>query len=296
MRMARSKPVFSLTSLPTNGFVPSALMGCMLEAWTRNFAGVEVVYSKSGIGKSIAGIMVLNRASRGIMFGGKARSDGIYWKKVASQLDIPEQRDFQNFDEWVQVLVQCIAETPAEENEHTGLLQSGAALFQRVCRACTGTDEVENELALPPEFDFDLPSRPVLIFDDFDQVTDEDINFISVVYNMADVYKVLVFVLTSRRDVANKLCKLNHWRRVRPLAGLYDASIPRVTLADDTYADPTWNDLEWSQGLLRRLLKCHGYTQDDINSLDPQNNENPWDLLLRAQGLRTALTFPRVGG
>ena len=82
------------TRLPFT-FAPSSLLQNMLNVYDDDKeTGIVVVYSRSGLGKTIAARLVLNQACRGMMVGGHARSDGIYWKLVAHSLGIlqPQQQ------------------------------------------------------------------------------------------------------------------------------------------------------------------------------------------------------------
>ena len=148
-----------------------------------------------------------------------------------------------------------------------------------------GEGEEIIDLPLPIEFDGPLPRRPVIVFDDFDEVSQEDINFMKIVFSKADDYDVLVIVLTADAPTANKLCKLNHWRRIAPMEGSYNLGAKR-RLSDGKFDDPVWIPMSWGKGQLERLLQCHGFTATEIQALDVQTEENPYDLLKRAQRLR----------
>ena len=147
--------------------------------------------------------------------------------------------------------------------------------------------------------------RPVLILDDFNKVSQEDFNFITVIYDWADYYNLLVFVLTSDEKIANQLLKLNHWRKLRPLRGSYNdynsgcstiqntitkeqqnTTGGRVELPDGTLDDPEWIPMNWSHWQLQRLLECHGYTKEEIHQVNPKSEQNPYDVLIAAAKLR----------
>lgn len=95
-----------------------------------------------------------------------------------------------------------------------------------------------------------------LVFDDFDEVSQEDIYFVNVVSDLANTYDVLVLVLTSDKPTANQLLQQNHWRRVRPLEGSYDPT-RKMRLSDGTFVDPLWTEMNWTRTQHARLLGRH---------------------------------------
>ena len=155
-----------------------------------------------------------------------------------------------------------------------------------------GSEEKE-DLTLPTEFDEPLPKRPIIVFDDFDEVSQEDLNFMKIVFSKADDYEVLVFVLTADSTAANKLCKLNHWRRIGPMEGSYDLAA-KHRLSDGKFDDPAWIPMTWGKRQLERLLQCHGFTDTEIHALDVQNEENPYDLLKRAKRRRNQVAVAQL--
>ena len=203
------------------------------------------------------------------MFAGKRPSHGIYWKHVAGLLGVPKERNYEDFYGWVNVLIQQTVQVPRQP---------------RLSSSCFAPN-VPLDLDLPLEFDHvAMPQRPLLVFDDFNEVSREDINFMNVVYDLADTYGVLVLVLTSDKPTANRLLKQNHWRRVRPLEGSYDPT-KKIRLSNGTFDDPQWIQMNWTQTQLERLLGCHGFTDAEIVQVSPVNGENPYDVLLRAKAM-----------
>jgi len=262
--LAEEKRVFNPKPLP-GSFAPSSLLQCMLNVYESSETGVVVVYSESGLGKSVAARLVLSKASRGIMFAGKLPSHGIYWKHVAGLLGVPKERNYEDFYGWVNVLIEQTVRVPR----------------QPLLRSCFAPD-VPLELDLPVEFDVAMPRRPLLVFDDFDEVSQEDYNFMKVVFDLADTHDALVLVLTSDKPTANRLLKQNHWRRIRPLEGSYDDKRKR-RIPDGTYDDPHWMQMNWTQAQLECLLRCHGFTDAEIFQVSAVDAENPYDVLRRAK-------------
>jgi len=182
---------------------------------------------------------------------------------------VPKERGYENFQNWANVLVERAVTTAAPASGMPWTF-------------CLKQNVPPMDLSLPAEFDTEVSRRPLLIFDDFDSVTDEDLNFMSVVYDSADKNGILVFVLTSNRSAANRLLKLNHWRRVRPLDGAYDEGT-KIELADGSFDDPQWIPMNWTVMQLVRLLACHGFADDEIEQVAPIGGENPYDVLLRTK-------------
>ena len=270
-KLASEKTVFEPKPLPQS-FAPSLILQNMLNTYKSGDTGVVIVYAESGLGKSVSARLVFNKASRGIMFGGKPRTDGIYWKLVAGQLQVPKYHDFKHLHSWVDVLFQKTARTEEQ------------CAWRIPSLTCVGREET-TDLPLPIEFEEPLPKRPIIVFDDFDEVLQEDINFMKVIFLKADDYDILVIVLTADALTANKLCKLNHWRRVAPMEGSFNAGAKR-RLSDGKFNDPVWIPMAWEKRQLERLLQCHGFTAMEIRALDVQAEENPYDLLKRARRRR----------
>ena len=392
------------TRLPFT-FAPSSLLQNMLNVYDDDKeTGVVVVYSRSGLGKTISARLVLNQACRGMMVGGHARSDGIYWKLVANSLGILQQPQPQEstcqqpilvqqstllqlrkkemllveqFQTWVPIWMEQIVmtmTTTTTTSHYSKQQQEPIPPFQQeggtegttttklwgyLTEACfsprcwideneennnendddnddddddKSTDLDDDLLLLPQEFDYgdgggssspmmmtmtgtnnknNNNKRPVLILDDFNKVSQEDFNFITVIYDWADYYNLLVFVLTSDEKIANQLLKLNHWRKLRPLRGSYNdynggcfsnhknttkeqqdtittTGAGRVELPDGTLDDPEWIPMNWSHWQLQRLLECHGYTKEEIHQVNPKSEQNPYDVLIAAAKLRKA--------
>jgi hypothetical protein len=104
---------------------------------------------------------------------------------------------------------------------------------------------------------------PILVIDEFYWETEENANFISLLYKEASKLGVVVFVVTSDKKWATRLIKLNGGIKVKPLA----ANVDNVgyTGVEKFIVEPQWNDLAWEVSQLRFLVKpfC------DLHSLDP---------------------------
>jgi hypothetical protein len=94
---------------------------------------------------------------------------------------------------------------------------------------------------------------PLLIIDNFNEVTEENQAFVKKLFQEASQYNVFIFITTSNRDWATTLVGLNGGSKIKPLYG-------NVNNADyDIYLKfsgvPDWNTLPWTAECLREFIR-----------------------------------------
>jgi hypothetical protein len=271
-------------SLPPQ-FVQSELLKFMVEAASSTY-GVVVVNAGSGLGKSAAAKFVLKNSAGGIMFCNMMRPRiGCYWEGVARALGIPENY----YDEdWQDLLVSSVAAAAASPPEvRTGLLHMMSNFKDGLLSMCGTATDAETEEQSPPTIDgLDLTvvrKRPIIVFDDFNDVTDDDILLIQVLFPILDAQKVLLFVLVNKEATANKLVGLNGWRRVAPLEG-----ICRPIQSDDGKTiEPEWMPIHWTRSQLEEIVRSR-YDNVIVQNMSDEllkDDANPIDVLRYAERL-----------
>jgi len=91
---------------------------------------------------------------------------------------------------------------------------------------------------------------PIVVFDDVRNLNDEDVNFITKVYQLAQSTRVNVFILTDDHCTANDLCRMNGRKRIQPLPGFFTGS-------PSGKDDVNWTEDEWLLPKLSSLIFAH---------------------------------------
>jgi hypothetical protein len=209
-------------SVPSH-FVRSQLLEAMVGAAASNKIGVVVVKAGRGLGKTAAAKFVLKNSAGGIMFChmkgplySSCPQNGYYWKGVARALGIPEECG----EKWPYLLVSSVAAAASPAKARTGLKHWMGDFLEGLLSMCGGT-EAETDVPSPPTIDgLDLTkvqNTPIIVFDDFNEVTGNDITFMKALFPIVFAKKVLLFVMVNDEATANKLVGLNGWRRITPL-------------------------------------------------------------------------------
>jgi len=94
---------------------------------------------------------------------------------------------------------------------------------------------------------------PVLIIDDFDEDSQENLDFVEQLYRDASTHHVTVFILTARKAWASKMVALNQGLLIRPLVGNVENEGYDGT--SRCMGPPEWNNLQWSVPQLRELVR-----------------------------------------
>ena len=121
--------------------------------------------------------------------------------------------------------------------------------------------------------------------DDFDNVSEDDIEFMRSLYRIADGAGVLVFVLVSDVGTADKLLTLNGWFRLAPLKDIC-TDLEGLPLGVDGKV-PSWSVPTWTRDMLVKLLRrnLEGITDSRLARLDVRDGLEPSNLLIQATEL-----------
>jgi hypothetical protein len=126
---------------------------------------------------------------------------------------------------------------------------------------------------------------PILIIDEFYCETEENSNFIRKLYKEASSAGVIVFVITTDREWATKLIKLNGGAKIKPLAKNVDNE--GYTGVTRFLEVPQWNDLSWTLPQLRLLVGpfCSEFGLDSTVVVPAGSNFSPAEALKNARFL-----------
>jgi hypothetical protein len=205
---------------PVSGSLPpkivrSDLLNWMLEACGQT--GVVVVHADRGLGKSTAAKFILKHSAGGIMFC-NCRSTGsrFYWKGVAKAIGIPGEV-YENDSDWEELLVKAVSAGTSPEALETASWPD--RLMNCFLSICSGDEAIERDSSdtVPTIAGLDLSlvrKRPIIVFDDFNDVEEEDIRFMKHLYPIVKAKGVLLFVLVRDEATANQLIKAFAFRKV----------------------------------------------------------------------------------
>jgi hypothetical protein len=107
-------------------------------------------------------------------------------------------------------------------------------------------------------------SSPILIIDDFNEVTEANKGFVKELLRDAAKLGVVVFILTRDQDWATTLIQFNDGSKIKPLIGNVDNWDYDGTKVFDEV--PMWNAMDWSVTQLRELIRPMSVR----NNLDPE--------------------------
>lgn len=274
-----------------NVYVDSPVLQRMETACRLNVSGICVVYCEPGLGKSAAAHLIVKNLTAGIMIGVPSNNrGGSYWDAAARKVGVPQGDDGSYGYEWSVDLVDAVADVTTEPLNQWQTFQNTV-----LCSPTFAPDD-------PPDFPAEVQAtgvnaRRILIFDNFDRVSEADVEFVRSFYEQAFGSKVLVLVLTQDEQTANLLLRINGWKRIRPLEGIYTANHTEGEKlpACGYFAAPTWNPLTWTANQLQALVKVHftkfakqalgdGRTGLDaiLEHLALQNGDVPLTVIVRA--------------
>ena len=150
---------------------------------------------------------------------------------------------------------------------------------------CSGDGAVEGESTpvVPTITGLDLTMlqrTPIIVFDDFNDVKEEDIVFMKHKYPIVKARNVLLFVLVRDKATANSLLQLNGWGRIAPLAGICrDVSSP-----GDEEKSPEWTSINWTRDQLEEIVRSRfGNILGNMHEI--KDGGNPLDVLDEARRL-----------
>jgi hypothetical protein len=150
---------------------------------------------------------------------------------------------------------------------------------------CSGDQAIERDSSgtapLPTiaGVDLSLPrKRPIIVFDDFDDVKEKDIIFMKHLYPIVKAKGVLLFVLVRDEATANQLIKLNRWERIALLVGSYrNTSAPGAK-----ERTPEWTPIRWTRAQLEEIVRSN-FGGVPNNMPEIENCANPLEILDEAR-------------
>jgi hypothetical protein len=271
-------------SLPPK-IVRSDLLNWMLEAC--GDTGVVVVHADRGLGKSTAAKFILKHSAGGVMFCNCiSTSSEFYWKGVAKALGIPKEV-YENDSDWEELLVTAVAAATSPEALET---ESWTwtwtdRLMEGFLSICSGDQAIERDssdtVPLPTIAGLDLSlqrKRPIIVFDDFNDVKEEDIRFMKHLYPIVKAKGVLLFVLVRDEATANQLLKLNGWGRIAPLVG----SCRNTSAPGAKERTPEWTPIKWTRAQLEEIVRSN-FGEVPNNMPEIEDGANPLEILDEAR-------------
>jgi hypothetical protein len=250
---------------------------------------VIVVKADHGAGESTAARFIVQNSAGGIMFC-NCWSTGTqcYWKGVAQAVGIPAEV-YENDSTWETLLVKAVAAAKLPDDAMAKPAWTDR-LLERLLSTCVGTKTSESS---PGNEDQEAPTiqglslsplkakkRAIIIFDDFNDVRDEDILFMRHLFPIIKGHGVLAFVLVRDERTANQLLALNGWGRISPLEGI----CKDVGNEDAGEKIPLWRPPKWGKAQLEALVRSR-FGDVDISLLELDGSENPLDVLDKADSL-----------
>jgi len=126
-----------------------------------------------------------------------------------------------------------------------------------------------------PDTTGDFEDMPVLIIDNFNRDTDENLNFVTQLFQEASQFGVFVFILTSNKVWATTLVGLNGGSKIKPLYGNVNNTDYEIT--GQFSGVPDWNTLPWPAENLRELVrpKCNRHGVDPATVIPDRAEMTP---------------------
>lgn len=259
-------------------YLESELLHLMLQAHSET--GVVVVCADRGLGKTTSAKFILKNSAGGIMFCNcEDECTGVYWKGVARAVGVPKHV-YESDSAWKILLAKAVS---AAEKRNSVQKQSTWTdrLLKKMTSACGAESSLDSDWDAPTAQGVVLPNRlkqrGILVFDDFNDVHDQDIQFMKSFFPILDELGVLAFVLVRDKVTADRLISLNGWGRISPLEGICSdssgASNKRI---------PLWRQPTWTRAQLLALVKSRS-PRVDVEALHIRDGENPFDVLKRAR-------------
>mmetsp|Transcript_44668 Transcript_44668/g.50577 ORF Transcript_44668/g.50577 Transcript_44668/m.50577 type:complete len:319 (-) Transcript_44668:2031-2987(-) len=240
--------------------------------------GVVVVHADRGLGKSTAAKSISKFSAGGIMFcNSDTPSSGCYWKGVASAVGIPKEV-YENNSDWETLLVVAVAAaiSPAKASEIDSWIDRLMHISLSICGCGGGGDEDASDV-IPtiPGMDLSfLRKKPIMVFDDFNDVGEDDIKFMKSLYPIVKAKEVLLFVMVRDEDTANRLLKLNNWGRIAPLPGI----CRNISRPEDKEKIPEWTAVKWTQVQLENIVRSN-FGEIPTSMPEIIDGANPLDIL-----------------
>lgn len=116
------------------------------------------------------------------------------------------------------------------------------------------------------------------MFDDFNDVEEEDIEFMKHLYPIVKAKGVLLFVLVRDEVTANQLLKLNGWGRIAPLVG----SCRNTSAPGSKERTPEWTPIKWTRAQLEEIVRSN-FGEVPSNMPEIEDGANPLEILDEAR-------------
>lgn len=187
--------------------------------------------------------------NRGLMVSGSKNRTISYDLAVASSIFVPE-RCRTKFD-WIEKLLEALAGDLEETISGAAAKQAQNCLGLASELLCA-TDPLRDEgyVDNPPQNKVgEYP--PILVLDDFDTATPEEQKFVKHIGQVTQRSRVLVFILTDKKEVAQTLCGVNGLQRVQPLYNSYHPPPGRKLIQGDAIS---WKTFSWTKKQLTELV------------------------------------------
>jgi len=147
----------------------------------------------------------------------------------------------------------------------------------------------------------------ILILDNFDDVGPDNANIKNMRHFCHDLHRLndrdgrskelFVFIITQSKTVANALCKINNWKKIRPMPGSYAGLPPEESTADEL-PDPNWTMMPWSAKELRRLVEKR-FSDSELDSISLDfitDGANPADVMATVREMIARKEAAEKGG
>lgn len=222
--------------------VESPVLLCLRRAVVYNAPSAYVLFAPPANGKTTAAMAFLkfslqrlfpgDRTPRAVMLSGGAVDRPIYFDHIAGCLKAGQTP-------WFASLLLALSRSPAE-------LAANKA-----------------------------PS--ILILDHFDDLGPDNVNIKNMFHFYHDLHRKMdcsgasmkfhVFIMTQSMTVANALCKINNWKKIRPMPGSYNELPPEERTAQYLPA-PNWTMMPWSKKELQALVRKR-FSDSELEGIGP---------------------------
>eukprot|EP00542_Grammatophora_oceanica_P018901 CAMPEP_0194048978 /NCGR_PEP_ID=MMETSP0009_2-20130614/29244_1 /TAXON_ID=210454 /ORGANISM="Grammatophora oceanica, Strain CCMP 410" /LENGTH=315 /DNA_ID=CAMNT_0038695023 /DNA_START=249 /DNA_END=1193 /DNA_ORIENTATION=- len=248
----------------------------------RHNGKVWVLYAKSCSGKTVSGRYLVEQAGTNFklkrgMFIGKEEGDPLV-SKIAKLIGAPDMDDLS----WVNALFEALAGVEATKFEK---------MRRKVLLSCCFSEDMNHYDEFHRVTSYIGNEAPVMVFDDVrGELVDEDKRFLEIVFELCNLRRVNVFILTDDRNTANELCKMDGGNRVKPLPGFYDGR--HSPDEDVNWTEETWMVEDLSNLVFSyypRIKENGQYVGDDGNAVFVKEGTLPDEALEVAAAIDSGL-------
>jgi hypothetical protein len=273
-RMAAQRTVIMPEAVPSYVSTDSPIIDAFMNAYNRTVqTGTFVAYNPSFTGKTVATRRLLQRAPRGIMICATG-IDQVYPEYVAEKIGARGDTN-----KWLYAFVNALGSKPVaqqeeDDNDNRWWNQLASKLTHIFAEYGGAPSIIDDDLTFDGDGDPSNEDAAVLIFDDFNFLDPKGVNeaFAREVYRMSYNLNLMVFFVTHNEHVANVLCNLNGWGRIKPLPDAINGDITVVT------DPPNWNRMPWTAVQLTVLVVAYTerYRTHFTPLIDPNTSSLPF--------------------